>query len=119
MEATFILSFFPDREDADRADGDIRGVLAALPRLLHLLVPLPSCQEVRAHPAHLSGLLLVRHVALLRQPHRLLPHEPYVSRQRIYHSSPHKSAKPGKHLLFFLLINKKRAYRPMQPACTT
>ena len=54
-------------------------MLAAISRLLPVVLPLSPHQTDGANPAYLLGILLVRHVTLLCQPHRLLLDEPNVS----------------------------------------
>ena len=72
-------SVISERQDAGCPHPDLRHLLAAVPRLLHLRQSQPRRDEHEAHPAHLSRVLLVRHDPLNGQPNRLLPHEPDVS----------------------------------------
>ena len=68
-----------DCKNAGRSDLQFRSLLAAISRLLPVVLPLSPHQTDGTNPAYLLGILLVRHVTLLCQPHRLLPDEPNVS----------------------------------------
>lgn len=59
-------------EDDDGSGGDIRSLLAALPRLLHHHVVPAGADERALHPGALPGHLLARHVQQHVQPHHLL-----------------------------------------------
>ena len=75
-------SLISDRQDAGCPHPDLRHLLAAVPRLLHLRQPQPRRDEHEAHPAHLSRVLLVRHDPLNGQPNRLLLDEQKVTNER-------------------------------------
>ena len=74
-------SFHLDSEDADHPDGNLRRVLAALPRLLRRPVLRARPRLVPRHPARLPRVLLAGNVTRHRLPSRLLLHESNV---RIY-----------------------------------
>ena len=74
-----IIVLISDCQNAGRSDLQFRSLLAAISRLLPVVLPLSPHQTDGTNPAYLLGLLLVRHVTLLCQPHRLLPDEPNVS----------------------------------------
>ena len=59
----------------------VRGVLAALPRLLPLLLLQPPHPLPASHPARLPRLLLAGHGQLRPQPNHLLPHGRQVYQQ--------------------------------------
>ena len=68
----FHLVFLQGRQDVHRGGDHLRGVLAALPRLLHLHLPPQGDRHEALHPARLPRLLLVRHGKLHVQPAHLL-----------------------------------------------
>ena len=66
------LLFSSGGEDVHRGGDHLRGVLAAVPRVLHIHVPRHRDPAPALHPARLPRLLLARHVQLHVQPAHLL-----------------------------------------------
>lgn len=68
----YINFCFSGRQDDDGGGGDIRGLLAALSRVLHRDLALSETDGRAFHPGGLPGLLLARHVQQHVQSHNLL-----------------------------------------------
>jgi hypothetical protein len=74
-------------ENDDGSGWDFRGVLAAVPRLLHRDVAPARNHLLQLHPGGLPRHLLARHVQLHVQPHHLLLDEFQVRHILIFGAS--------------------------------